>query len=291
MVALRGDPPKGDDKRLNNLVAVTVVMLTVFGAIALTLGAALVFAANFAVSGTVTAVNVQEGDTVTAGQVLAVVDTLSLNADLLSAKPDRSGMHRDQTGDGVEPDVRDLVAVVIVDHRMDAGDRRPGAGAELTAGLVGGEAAAEQVERRLGGVSPSLAIKSSHCRVAAASLARQADRASNSRAVWRKVASGVVAGIAQRVLVIVAHHDEGAREDIIELARGLEALVGQDEVGGVLEDLGEEQDRHAASGARRRRATAPAAPGAAASAGAAGPPAKAAIADAAARVKDEWLSS
>src|SRR4029453_2548789 len=45
-------------------------------------------------------------------------------------------------------------------------------------------------ERRLGGVSPSLAIRSSHCRVAAASLARQADSASNSRAVWRKVAPG-----------------------------------------------------------------------------------------------------
>ena len=40
-------------------------------------------------------------------------------------------------------------------------------------------------ERRLAGVSPSLAIMSSHCRVAAASLARQADSASNSRAVWR----------------------------------------------------------------------------------------------------------
>src|SRR5437867_8751527 len=36
-------------------------------------------------------------------------------------------------------------------------------------------------ERRLGGVSPSLAIRSSHFRVAAASLARQADSASNSR--------------------------------------------------------------------------------------------------------------
>src|SRR4051794_30706308 len=38
-------------------------------------------------------------------------------------------------------------------------------------------------ERRLAGVSPSLAIMSSHCRVAAASLARHADSASSSRAV------------------------------------------------------------------------------------------------------------
>src|SRR5712671_2766138 len=49
-------------------------------------------------------------------------------------------------------------------------------------------------ERKLGGVSPSLAIRSSHCRAAAVSLARQADSASNSRAVWRKVAAGAVAG-------------------------------------------------------------------------------------------------
>ncbi len=41
---------------------------------------------NFAASGTVTAVNVKSGDTVTAGEVLATIDTLSLNADLLSAK-------------------------------------------------------------------------------------------------------------------------------------------------------------------------------------------------------------
>lgn len=43
---------------------------------------------SFAVSGTVTAVNVKAGDTVTAGQALATVDTLELNADLLSAKAD-----------------------------------------------------------------------------------------------------------------------------------------------------------------------------------------------------------
>ena len=41
---------------------------------------------NFAAAGTVTAVNVKAGDTVTAGQTLATIDTLSLNADLLSAK-------------------------------------------------------------------------------------------------------------------------------------------------------------------------------------------------------------
>ncbi len=45
-------------------------------------------------------------------------------------------------------------------------------------------------ERRPGGVSPSLAIRSSHCRAAVVSLARQADSASSSRAVWRKVAPG-----------------------------------------------------------------------------------------------------
>jgi multidrug efflux pump subunit AcrA (membrane-fusion protein) len=41
---------------------------------------------NFAAAGTVTAVNVKAGDTVTTGEVLATIDTLSLNADLLSAK-------------------------------------------------------------------------------------------------------------------------------------------------------------------------------------------------------------
>lgn len=41
---------------------------------------------SFAVSGTVTAVDVAAGATVTAGQALASVDTLQLNADLLSAK-------------------------------------------------------------------------------------------------------------------------------------------------------------------------------------------------------------
>jgi len=43
---------------------------------------------SFAVSGTVTAVDVAAGDTVTAGQRLATVDTLQLNADLLAAKAD-----------------------------------------------------------------------------------------------------------------------------------------------------------------------------------------------------------
>jgi hypothetical protein len=38
-------------------------------------------------------------------------------------------------------------------------------------------------ERMADGVSPSLAIISSHCRAAVVSLARQADKASNSRAV------------------------------------------------------------------------------------------------------------
>ncbi|MCG2800237.1 MAG: biotin/lipoyl-binding protein [Cellulomonas sp.] len=41
---------------------------------------------SFEVSGTVTAVSVAEGDTVTVGQTLATVDTLQLNADLLDAK-------------------------------------------------------------------------------------------------------------------------------------------------------------------------------------------------------------
>ncbi|MEV7973654.1 HlyD family efflux transporter periplasmic adaptor subunit [Cellulomonas sp. NPDC089187] len=43
---------------------------------------------SFAVSGTVTSVDVAVGDTVTAGQQLATVDTLQLNADLLAAKAD-----------------------------------------------------------------------------------------------------------------------------------------------------------------------------------------------------------
>ncbi len=41
---------------------------------------------SFAVSGTVTSVDVEVGQTVTAGQTLATVDTLQLDADLLSAK-------------------------------------------------------------------------------------------------------------------------------------------------------------------------------------------------------------
>ena len=45
-------------------------------------------AVSFAVSGTVTAVEVAAGDTVTAGETLATVDTLELKADLLSAKAD-----------------------------------------------------------------------------------------------------------------------------------------------------------------------------------------------------------
>jgi macrolide-specific efflux system membrane fusion protein len=43
---------------------------------------------SFAVGGTVTAVAVGAGDTVTEGQVLATVDTLQLDADLLSARAD-----------------------------------------------------------------------------------------------------------------------------------------------------------------------------------------------------------
>jgi macrolide-specific efflux system membrane fusion protein len=43
---------------------------------------------SFAVSGTVTSVDVAAGDTVTAGQQLATVDTLQLNAALLQAKAD-----------------------------------------------------------------------------------------------------------------------------------------------------------------------------------------------------------
>lgn len=43
---------------------------------------------GFQVSGTVTSVQVAAGDTVSAGQVLATVDTLELTADLLSAKAD-----------------------------------------------------------------------------------------------------------------------------------------------------------------------------------------------------------
>src|SRR5579872_367417 len=49
-------------------------------------------------------------------------------------------------------------------------------------------------ERIACGVSPSLTIMSSHCRAAVVSLARQADKASNSRAVCRKVAPALVAG-------------------------------------------------------------------------------------------------
>ena len=41
---------------------------------------------NFAVSGTVTAVNVKAGQTVTAGQVLATVDTTALSEDVNAAE-------------------------------------------------------------------------------------------------------------------------------------------------------------------------------------------------------------
>ncbi len=50
---------------------------------------------SFAVSGTVTAVSVAAGDTVTAGQQLATVDTLSLDADLLAAKADLASAQAD----------------------------------------------------------------------------------------------------------------------------------------------------------------------------------------------------
>ncbi len=50
---------------------------------------------SFAVSGTVTSVDVAAGDTVTAGQQLATVDTLNLNADLLSAQADLASAEAD----------------------------------------------------------------------------------------------------------------------------------------------------------------------------------------------------
>ncbi len=50
---------------------------------------------SFAVSGTVTAVSVAAGDTVTAGQQLATVDTLSLDADVLAAKADLASAQAD----------------------------------------------------------------------------------------------------------------------------------------------------------------------------------------------------
>ncbi len=50
---------------------------------------------SFAVSGTVTSVDVAAGDTVTAGQQLATVDTLNLNADLLAAQADLASAQAD----------------------------------------------------------------------------------------------------------------------------------------------------------------------------------------------------
>ena len=106
-----------------------------------------------------------------------------------AGRSDRSCTSRQQPASAPESATRTAAAIRRCERRM----------VDLSVNLVsprqlfatGGSKAcsASARERRLGGVSPSLAIRSSHCRAAVASLARKADSASNSRAVWRKVAS------------------------------------------------------------------------------------------------------
>ena len=82
---------------------------------------------NFAVSGTVTAVDVKAGQTVTAGQVLATVDTTALSEDVSAAQAQldvgrgpalqRRGLGRQHEPDRLRPGVGHLGRVVAVRRR------------------------------------------------------------------------------------------------------------------------------------------------------------------------------
>ncbi len=99
----------------------------------------------FAVSGTVQTVDVAAGDTVAAGQQLATVDTLQLDAALLSAKADLasaqaslSGAQDDADGsDASDAQVAALAAQVEVAQAAVTAAEEDRAGATLTAPVAG----------------------------------------------------------------------------------------------------------------------------------------------------------
>lgn len=100
---------------------------------------------NFDVTGTVTAVDVAAGDTVTAGQQLATVDTLSLNAALLQAKAELASAQASWSNARSEADgsasstaqVASLAAQVDVAQAAVAAAEADMAGATLTAPAAG----------------------------------------------------------------------------------------------------------------------------------------------------------
>jgi multidrug efflux pump subunit AcrA (membrane-fusion protein) len=100
---------------------------------------------SFAVSGTVTSVDVAAGDTVTAGQQLATVDTLQLNADLLSAKSDLVSAQAELTdaeddadgSDSSDAQIASLTAQVEVKQAAYDAAEEDMAAATLTAPVAG----------------------------------------------------------------------------------------------------------------------------------------------------------
>jgi multidrug efflux pump subunit AcrA (membrane-fusion protein) len=100
---------------------------------------------SFAVSGTVTSVDVAAGDTVTAGQQLATVDTLNLNADLLSAKADLASVEAELSdaeddadgSDSSDAQIAALEAKVEVAQASVDSATEDLAGATLTAPVSG----------------------------------------------------------------------------------------------------------------------------------------------------------
>jgi macrolide-specific efflux system membrane fusion protein len=100
---------------------------------------------SFAVSGTVTSVDVVAGQTVTAGQQLATVDTLTLNADLLAAQADLASAQADLSdaedeadgSDSSDAQIAALAAKVEVAQAAVDSATADMAGATLTAPVAG----------------------------------------------------------------------------------------------------------------------------------------------------------
>jgi macrolide-specific efflux system membrane fusion protein len=100
---------------------------------------------SFAVSGTVTSVDVAAGQTVTAGQQLATVDTLTLNADLLAAQADLVSAQADLSdaedeadgSDSSDAQIAALEAKVAVAQASADSAAEDMAGATLTAPVSG----------------------------------------------------------------------------------------------------------------------------------------------------------
>ncbi len=100
---------------------------------------------SFEVTGTVTSVDVAAGDTVTAGQQLATVDTLDLNAALLAAKADLASAqaslsNAEDEADGSDSSDAQIAAlsaqVDVAQTQVDAAEEDV-AGATLTAPVAG----------------------------------------------------------------------------------------------------------------------------------------------------------